>query len=213
LKEGAIITTIDIFKDTPLEVILGEVDNALARHRTKYIVTEFQDDLKVHERKKTVDTIKKYYDIFIVLKSAIPQHKYRIEEYFSYGVHGLYFSTSADAYSREQVEVLTFATELFTRGWVFANAQNDKNVISQLISLKVIPVPSEQDSGLVKFIKSHQSFANISPNLRSVPLLEQEQSDYSLADKIKMKMLLETMNLRQKLMVKNIDESFGSSGL
>lgn len=192
---------------------MGYIDYVIAKYQTKYIVIQFHDDIEVLARKKVVDKIKNFFDIFIVLKSDIPSHKRCIEEYFSYGVHGLYFNTSAGAYSQEQVEIVTFATGLFARGWVFASIQKDKNLVTQLLSLKVIPVLSEQDPGLVQFIKSHQAFNKISPNLKSVPLLESEQCDYTLADKIKMKMLLETMNLRQKLMVKNIDESFGSSGL
>lgn len=160
-----------------------------------------------------MDNIKKCFDVFIVLKSDIPKYKLGLEEYFSYGVHGLYFSTSTEAYSKEQVEIMTFATELFTRGWVFASTQNNKNMIRQLLSLKIIPVPSEQDSKLIEFIKSYKFFNKISPNLKSVPLLDKDQPDYSLTDKIKMKMILETINLRQKLMLKNVDESFGSSGL
>lgn len=160
-----------------------------------------------------MNKIKNCFDIFIVLKTAIPSSRQRIEEYFSYGVHGIFFTTDAGAYSREEVEIMTVATGLYSRGWVYASSKNNKKIIKQLLSLKIIPVLSEEDPELIAYIKSQKSFDKITPNIKSVPLLDQNQSDYSLADKIRMKMLLETMNLRQKLMVKNIDESFGSSGL
>ena len=166
------------------------------------------------ERKKVVETVKNYFDIFVVLKSNMPEHKQTIEEYFSYGVHGLYFNTDVELYAQEEIEIMTFATELFARGWVFAKTQNSEVMIKELLRLKIVPVLAEQDAKLVDFIKSHEYFNKISSNLiKSIPLLEQNQSDYSLTEKIKMKMLLESMNLRQKLMVKSVDESFGSSGL
>ncbi len=164
-------------------------------------------------RKRAVDSIKKYFDIFIILKSGIPGHRRRVEEYFSYGMHGIYFKTDAIDYSGEQLKIMNFATELFFRGWVFAGTQNNKTKIKQLLSQKIIPVPSESDPKIIAYIKSSQSFKEISPRLKTVPLLDRAQCDYSLADRIRMKMLLETMNLRQKLMVKNVDDSFGSSGL
>lgn len=160
-----------------------------------------------------MEKVKNCFDLFIVLKSAIPSSKQRIEEYFSYGVHGLFFASGDEAYSQEELEIMTVATGLYSRGWVYASSKNNKSIIKQLLSLKIIPVLSEEDPELIAYIKSLKSFDKISPNLKSVPFLDQDQSDYSLADKIRMKMLLETMNLRQKLMVKNIDESFGSSGL
>ena len=64
-----------------------------------------------------------------------------------------------------------------------------------------------------QLIKSNQYFNKIAPNLKAVPLLDQDQQNYSLTDKIRMKMILESINLRQKLMLKNVDESFESSGL
>lgn len=128
-------------------------------------------------------------------------------------MHGLFFTLSTEAYSQEEIELMTVATGLYYRGWVYAIAPNNKSIIKQLLSIKIIPVLSEEDPKLIAYIKSQKSFNKITPNLKSVPFLDQDQSDYSLADKIRMKMLLETMNLRQKLMVKNIDESFGSSGL
>lgn len=173
----------------------------------------FHDNVSDACRKKVVDKIKNCFDLFIVLKSAIPSSRQRIEEYFSYGVHGLFFSSKDAAYSKEEVELMTVATGLFSRGWVYANSKNNKTSIKQLITLKIIPVLSEYDPELIDYIKAHKSFDKISPNIKTIPFLDRDQSDYSLADKIRMKMLLETMNLRQKLMVKNIDESFGSSGL
>jgi len=95
------------------------------------------------ERKKTVDNIKKYFDIFIILKSGVPSHRHRVEEHFSYGVHGLYFNSGLNDYSEEQLKIMNFATELFFHGWVFAGTQNNKSTVKQLLSQKIIPVLSD----------------------------------------------------------------------
>lgn len=136
-----------------------------------------------------------------------------MEGYFSYGVHGLIFKQSTETYLKEQVDMMAFAAELFPRGWVFASGPNNKTMINKLLSQKIIPVPSQNDPKLVEYIKSHRHFDKIAPNLKSVPFLDQEQPNYSLTDKIRMKMILESINFRQKLMLKNVDESFESSGL
>ena len=205
--------TITVLEDTSAETLLGFIEKEISQYQTKYSLLSFQDQVTDYARKILVEEIKKHFDIFVVLQSDIPRHKQRIEEYFSYGVHGLYFNLNLTGYSKEQIEMMIYAAGLFSPGWVFATSQNVKSMIEELLSLKIIPVLFDYDDELVDFIKSHKKFNKISPNLKSIPLLELKQSNFSLADKIKMKVLLETMNLRQKLMVKRIDESFGSSGL
>lgn len=160
-----------------------------------------------------MDNIKKCFDIFIILKSDNLKSRQDLEEYFSYGVHGLVFDVNTETYLEEQINLLTFAAELFPQGWVFANTLNNKSMINKLFSLKIVPVPSQDDPKLLEFIRSHPCFGKITPNLKSVPLLDRDQPEYSLTDKIRMKMVLESINLRQKLMLKNVDESFSSSGL
>ncbi|ABR49626.1 hypothetical protein Amet_3498 [Alkaliphilus metalliredigens QYMF] len=205
---------IDVVADTSMESILSFIENEIAAYQTKYIILSFQENVKDTERKKIVEMIKNHFDIFIVLRSDIPKDQQRIEEYFSYGVHGIYFDTIPNKYAKEDIEIMTFATELFPRGWVFANTRNIESMIEVLLALRIIPVLLESDTALVKFIKSHTGFSKISQKLiKSVPLLDEKQDCYSLTDKIKIKMLLESLNLRQKLMIKNIDESFNSSGL
>jgi len=206
--------TINIFKDTPIKTILAFIEDEILKYQTKYILLSFSEDYQYPDRKKTVERIKKYFDIFIILKTEIPTEKYGIEEYFSYGVHGVFLMNNSDFHSKMDIEIITYAAELFTPGWVFANSKNNKSLIDELLSLKIIPVMHEEDKRIIDFIKSHDNFGKISSNLmKSVPLLDKYQPEYSLADKVKMKMLLETLNLRQKLMIKNIDDSFVSSGL
>jgi len=201
-------------EDTPKQTVLDFIEDVITTHQTKYIVLSFQDELSGSDRKKTVEMIKKHFDIFIILKSDMPNHKQLIEEYFSYGVHGLYFASDINLCSKQHLEILTFAVDLFVRGWVFANTANDKELIKKLLAMKIIPVPVKYDARLSSYIKSHKCYNKFSSNmLKVIPLLDRGQADYSLTDKIKLKTLLETMNLRQKLRVKNIDESFGSSGL
>ncbi|SNS98349.1 hypothetical protein SAMN05446037_103145 [Anaerovirgula multivorans] len=205
---------IDVIEDTSIESILSFIEDEIVKYQTKYTILSFQENVKDTEGKKIVEIIKKHFDIFVILKSDIPNDQQHIEEYFSYGVHGIYFDKNPNTYSKEDIEIMAFATELFPRGWVFANTQNNEGMIEELLSLKIIPVLLEDDTTLVNFIKSHEDFNKTSRNLiKSIPLLDKKQISYSLADKIKMKMLLETLNLRQKLMIKSIDESFNSSGL
>ncbi|AOY76516.1 hypothetical protein [Clostridium formicaceticum] len=205
---------IHVAENTSIEAILSFIEEETAKYQTKYIVLSFHEDVRDIEGKRIVEMIKKHFDIFVILRSAIPNHQQNIEEYFSYGVHGIYFDKPLGSYSKEDIEQMVFATELFPRGWVFANVQNDKTKIEELLEFSIVPVPLKEDVECVEFIKSHEKFSRISRNLiKSIPLLDQRWAEYSLADKIKMKMLLETLNLRQKLMIKSIDASFNSSGL
>lgn len=205
--------SINILEDNPTETILAFIEDQISTHQIKYILVSFNDKIKNSNRKKVVDRIKSYFDIFVVLKTDVPKQQQQIEEYFSYGVHGIYFNLSQKVYDKKQLDIMSFATDLFSRGWVFAGTQNDEGMIEELLNLKIIPVPVKYDGEITDFIKSHSSFKKISPNLKSVPLVDQEPCEYSFTDRIKMKMLLESMNLRQKLMVKSVDESFASSGL
>lgn len=202
---------IDILKNTPLEAVLALIEDEILKYQSKYILLSFSNDYQYLDRKKTVERIKKYFDIFIILKTEIPKDKYKIEEYFSYGVHGVYL---INPHTKMDLEIITYATELFTPGWVFTNSKNNKILIEELLSLKIIPVVHEEDENLIDFIKSHHNFSKISSSLiKSIPLLDKNQTEYSLVDKVKMKMVLESLNLRQKLMIKSIDDSFVSSGL
>ncbi|WP_069998068.1 hypothetical protein [Cellulosilyticum sp. I15G10I2] len=205
---------IHITKEAQSESILSFIEAEMTKYQTKYIVLSFEESIRDIDRKKMVELIKKHFDIFVILKSELPKYQQIIEEYFSYGVHGLYFDSSLKIYAEESIEIMRFAVELFPGGWVFANTQNDGSMIEALLALKIVPVLQKEDRELVHFIKTHENFIKISRNfIKSVPLLDKSQNDYSLADKIRMKMLLETLNLRQKLMIKSIDESFNSSGL
>lgn len=197
-----------------MDSILGFVEDAILKYQTKYIVLAFEDEVKENIREKIVQTIKKHFDVFVILKSGLPEQKQYLEKYFSYGVHGLYLDTEINLGSPGQIEMLSFAVELFARGWVFAKSNNSETMIKELLKLKIVPVLTNHDLKLVNFIKSHKYFNKISSNLiKFVPFLDYKPIDYSLTDKIKMKMLLESMNLRQKLMVKNVSESFECSGL
>ncbi|AKL94799.1 hypothetical protein CACET_c13340 [Clostridium aceticum] len=205
---------IHVIENTSIETILTFIEEEITKYQTKYAVLSFEENIGNASGKRIVEVIKKHFDIFVILKSAIPDHQRHIEEYFSYGVHGIYFDDHPNHYSKENIEIMTFATELFPRGWVFANTRNSEEMIEELLGLNILPILMKEDAKLVNFIKSHEKFNKISRNsIKSVPLLDQEQTEYSLTDKIKMKMLLETFNLRQKLMIKSIDASFNSSGL
>ncbi len=205
---------INIFTDTPIESILSYVEEKITNYHANYIILSFQNDIRDIDRIAIVKIIKEYFNIFIIFKTDIPKHRHRIEEYFSYGVHGIYFDVDVVEYSKKEFDIFFFTKDLFTKGWVFANTLRDKRMIEELLAIQIIPILSTYDNEFINYIKSHESFNKISSNLiKSIPVLDKKKYHYSLAEKIKMKMLLESLNLRQKLMLKKVDESFASSGL
>ncbi|MFZ5969184.1 MAG: hypothetical protein ACOYVK_18665 [Bacillota bacterium] len=201
-------------RKTPMEAILDGIEIDIVKQEQRYVTLEFPVEMSNLERKGIIETIKKYYDIFILIKADIPRNTNIIEEYFSSGIHGVYFHGLTNHDGLEQFQIMGYAAELFYGGSVFAKCPEDKDMIEGLLKRKVIPVLSGQHEDFIEFIKTHPYFQRISSNLlKYIPALEQGAWTVTLKDRLKIKMLLEAINLRQKLMIKSVDDSFHSSGL
>ena len=152
--------------------------------------------------------------IFIILKSDVPTHKNRLEEYLAYGVHGILFSEASAKYTESQIETISYGVEIFPYNLIFTSVDNDRCLIEILLNKKIIPITPCWNKELIDFIKRHRKFKGISNNIfKYIPMFEVKQSKYTIVDKIKIKMILESINLRQKLMVKSVEDSFNSSSL
>jgi hypothetical protein len=206
------VNTLQIFKDTCIDNILDKIEEII-EEQIRFIILRFNSKLVDAERKKIIETIKKYFDIFVILKTDVPPCKKRIEEYLSYGIHGIFFNETPSKYTEEQIDTMTFAAEIFPYNLVLAGV-DDKLSIERLLDKKIIPIAPYGNKDLIKFIKNHRKFRTISSGIiKYIPIVEANQCQYTTIDKIKMKMILEAINFRQKLMVKNVEDSFNSSSL
>jgi hypothetical protein len=172
------------------------------------------DDSKTHNLKELVRAIKSHFDIFILLETEIPKTPVAVDRYFFQGFHGIYYREEKKL-SSKGVEVLKHSAELFPRGSLFFEYSGTKtHDIDKILQLNFIPVLKSCDIKLLEHIKNKlDKSKKLSRYLKYMPLLEQVKCDYNFGHKLKIKMMLETDNLRQKLMVKNVEESFSSSGL
>lgn len=201
-------------RDAPDNLVLDTIHDDMIRGENKYITLQFSKAAAYSEKVKLIETIRGFYDIFIILKMEIPNNKTEIEESFSYGIHGVYFESYNLQYSQKELELMAAATELFLEGCVFVGVAEEKRLITSILDRRMIPYGCFQEPAIISLIEQHRFFTQISANLlRYIPYGTNQKLCFSFADRIKMKVLLETMNFRQKLMVKSIDESFNSSGL
>ncbi len=172
------------------------------------------DDAKNYDLKKLVYDIKNHFDIFILLETDIPEELSSVDKYFFQGFHGIYYNEK-NSLSGDEIKILKHSTELFPKGSLFLEySGNDLNEVDKILELNFIPVLKSCDINLLEHTKGRiEKSKKLSRYLKYVPLLEQVKCDYNLGHKLKIKMMLETDNLRQKLMIKNVEESFNSSGL
>ncbi len=205
---------LEISKSSTIETIIKSVNDDFIKQNMKYSLVEFQSDISRLEREKIINSIKKYFDIFIILKTQIPQHISAIEEYLSYGVHGVYFWDNFNGNANEQLRKITYAIKLFPEGLIFAHAGSSRELVEKMLEKRIIPVVSSCNQELINFIKNHKDFSPIySKYLKYIPILEENICNFTLVENIKLKMQLESLNLRKKLRVKNVADSFDSSGL
>jgi hypothetical protein len=206
--------TLEISKKSSIEEIIDSVQNDFIQENRKYTLLDFQNDLTRKEREKIATSIKKYFDIFIILKAEIPENPKKIEEYLSYGVHGVYFPENLNGNAESQIEKMAYATQIFPEGLIFAHADNNIELIEKMLLNRIIPVVSSCNQDLIDFIKNHKDYIPVfSKYLKYIPVLEENVCNFSLVENIKLKMKLESLNLRKNLMVKKVADSFNSSGL
>lgn len=206
-----------ISKETTKSRVFDLIEERVIIPNKKHALLEFDVTMNVSECTNIVSYVKENFDIFIVLVTELPDKNVQIEKYFSYGIHAIYFYSLSEKYLKNQLEILEFISGIFPEGAVFIQSPGDKEIIELILGKKIIPIIprcENEESELIDFIRNHHKFTGISLNyLKYIPIFGDNHMHYSLLDKIKIKMVLETGNLRQKLMVKNIDDSFNSSGL
>lgn len=203
--------TIEITDKT--EEVLNTVEKNCINEGLNFSIITFEENIAEEKCAVLVKEIKKHFDIFIIIKTQIPENKKKIEEYFSYGIHGIYFYGYSDV-SEDQFNRMAYATKIFPEGLVFASVNNSKDFIGNLLNKKIIPVITECDEELLNFVKNHELFYKIpSTYLKYIPAIEPNECNLNLVEKFRMKMRLESLNLRQKLMVKNVEDSLNSSSL
>ena len=172
------------------------------------------NDAKSQHLKDIVRDIKSHFDIFILLETNIPKSNSFVEKYFFEGFHGIYYTEKSEL-SETDKNVLKHSTELFPIGSLFLEYSGSKfNDIDEILNMNLIPVLKSCDFQILEYTENKiDNLKKLNRYLKYVPLLGQSKCQYNLGHRLKIKMMLETDNLRQKLMVKNIEDSFNSSGL
>jgi hypothetical protein len=204
----------DICEEIPKKSLLDAIEEDVIRQNRKCMVFTFESCMGQQGCRETIEEIKDYFDIFLILKTTIPSDIKKIEEFFAYGIHGIYFYNETGKYSKEDLDKLITAKEIFPNGLVFAYAGKNKETIDVLLNQKIMPRVEGKDQELIDYILTHEMYKKITSKdlLKFIPIYYNATS-FSISDKIKLKMTLEGINLRQKLMVKKVAESFNSSGL
>lgn len=204
---------IEISGSTCVGNVLDKIEERIGEEIV-FVILRFNKEIDDTKRKEIIHTIKKYYDIFIILKTDVPEYKKRLEEYLAYGIHGILFSEASGKYTESQIEIISYAVEIFPDNLIFTTVDNDKCLIEILLDKKIIPIAPCWNKDLMGFIKRHSKFSTISNKIfKYIPMFDAKKSKYTILDKIKIKMILESINLRQKLMVKSVEDSFNSSSL
>lgn len=200
--------------ETRVEEILDIIEREIIQQQIKFTILSVEENILDSHKRWIIQRIKEHFDIFILLKTHIPTNKKDVEAYLSYGIHGVYFDEKSKGYDKKQMDMIEFAVDIFPNHLVFVGVEGNEASIEALLDVGVIPIVSSEDKDSIRFIMEHEKFhGGTSSILRYIPLLGQNPCSYRVLDRIKMKMMLETINLRQKLMVKNVEESFNSSGL
>lgn len=204
---------LQVSKTISIDCLLDRIE-AIIEQQIRFVILEFENEISDVKCKEIVKEIKNHFDIFIILKTNIPMSKNRVEEYLYYGIHGILYHENSGEYSEKQIEMMIYTVDVFPGSLVFATVRENKDYIDEFLNARIAPVVPNRDEDLVSFIKNHSKFHTVSSRItKYVPILETNQYNFKAIDKIRIKMLLETINFSQKLMVKNIEDSFNSSSL
>ena len=195
-----------------IENFLSLIEKNIIKAGLSFII--ISNDTKDQHLKDIVSEIKSHFDIFILLETDIPKSNSLVEKYFFEGFHGIYYKEKTEL-SETDKNVLKHSTELFPIGSLFLEYSGSKfNDIDQILNMNLIPVLKSCDFKLLEYTENKiDNSKKLNRYLKYVPLLGQNRCQYNLGHRLKIKMMLETDNLRQKLMVKSIEDSFNSSGL
>lgn len=142
--------------------------------------------------------LKRHFDKLILFKGNLPVDSEGVDRLFGAGFHGIVIPAS-EAVRPES----DHAVDIFRRGFVIAELTGDESadVRTDLLRRGIVPLPI--DTAMAQ--KSEFDF--------QYRLLSGDSKGLRLTDRFKLKFAIETINLRQKLMVTEIYESFESSSL
>jgi hypothetical protein len=209
---------ISIHLHTEDDVFLEEIEKKVISQGHKFVLLSFEKFQKEKSAKEAaryewvLQKIRTYYDVFMVVEYDLCS-SIQMEELFSYGAHGICFTANGYKYPPQFIRAMCLAKEIFYEGLIFARTTNDEAQIDVLLQSCILPLLIKEDERLQRYIIESSFYCQkLKEVLKYVPIYK-ENSVYTFADKIKLKMLLEGIHLRQRLMVKQVEESFSSSGL
>jgi hypothetical protein len=210
--EGSMDIKFEISKIKSLSEFVDEIDIRVVKTGFSFMIVI--NDTEEQDIKYIVDEIKSHFDIFILEETDRLDSRIQIDNSFLNGFHGIYYRAKTEISTIEKDNLL-YSSTLFPKGSLFLEYTGiDSMEIDKILDMNFIPVLKSCDAGLLNYTKRKiDKIRKLSRYLKYVPLLEQVKCDYHIGDKLKRKVLLETDNLRQKLMIKNIEDSFNSSGL
>jgi len=195
-----------------LSDFLDIIENRILKKRLSFILLE--NDTGEKDIRKLIREIKNHFDIFILEISDFPKLKSRIDESFFNGFHGVYFKSIKDISSID-MEIIDHAIKLFPKGSLFMDYNGSEiSQVDKILERELIPVSTNCDPILLNYIKEKvNENGTLSRYLKYVPLLDETVCSYHIGHKLKRKLVLESYNLRQRLMVKSVEDSFNSSKL
>ncbi|WP_320046462.1 hypothetical protein [uncultured Ilyobacter sp.] len=191
---------------------LTDIENKVVKNGFSFII--LINDTQKRDIREFVQEIKNHFDIFILEGAYIPSSKKQVENCFFNGFHGTYYLDKKEILNIDE-EILKYTSLLFPKGSIFLEySGSDRTIVDKILKMDYIPVIKSCDLELLDYTRMKiKKSKKLSRYLKYVPLLEQIKCEYRMGDKLKRKVILETDNLRQKLMIKNVDDSFNSSGL
>ncbi len=203
------------FKISEIESVsdfLSEIENRVIEKGISFII--IINDTDKRDIRSLIGDIKSHFDIFILQELYIPKSRAEVDNCFFNGFHGVYY-LSKKMFSNVDIKVLAYTAELFPKGSLFLEYEGSvSGEVDQILEMNFIPVLKSCDVKLLEYTrKKIDETRKLSRYLKYVPLLEQVKCEYHIGHKLKRKLLLETDNLRQKLMIKSVEDSFNSSGL
>lgn len=202
-----------IKKDSPNLGVIENIREKVVCLCQKFVIVEFEEGITPDCCRDYIEAIKSHYDLFIILKVQLPQ-EIAIEALYAYGIHGICFSPKGFSYSQQEIDRMVAAQAYFTNVLVFAEVNDNQQVITSLLEAGILPKLMTENQEIKKWLLAHDLYKKLAVKdvFKYLPLYREDVT-YSLSDKIKMKMILEGINLRQKLRIRQVEESFNSSGL
>lgn len=220
-----LIENINIETKENREDFLDKLEEKLIEKKQEFVILKSKS-FDFNKTKDLVGEIKKHFDIFVILKTQLPEKIKELEYFFLSGIHGIFFTENkqiSNKVEEKQFKVLKEAVRIFSTGTVFYETLNENRpFIKNLLDNNIIPVIKTKNLKLIDFIEINlNKRKSLKGYLKFIPLVEEPSENYGFnlirdrgfKGKVEKKIILELNNLRQKLMIKEVEESFNSSAL